>query len=542
MRLMRSASVFSLFLFTATAAVFGAGNHPALGSSLAGTPTATATICPTPAPTSTCSAPTGTPTVSAINFLPPNPTIDNPEAQGSMTRARTITVKMMPYDTEGRKISPSGRNPLYVTIFGAPSGTISQTTIKITSGRKFSFRYNGGYLPNDLVMEAWIKNPNPSETLGVYSIGTTLILRTNRQSPTDCTYQTASFAMSTDCPSGTVPGSCSNMTQPNGIQISAAIGLVPSGAPTSSFEQYTVDTGSLGLLVPQKQVPAANPSPGETQIIGPGGPELRYYDSNGGTCYQGQYWLAPVTFGLSSNGGTMTNTVTTHPVRILVVPDSHPLNYLGVGYDRNTTTSGDYFDSPADNAFLNLTDTASGTDISPGYTITPTQITLGVTSSAGFNTTPLQANQCVAGDYLTSAGCFSFPALSPEEGTFCGTMLMDTGIGDMYLNLYAPLWPAHYCESGLVPNGTVVQINSGTSTSSPPMCYRYAVNNDVPTPEPTPVTPAPSITNCIENPTDTTIKFVNTGRHPLAWFDYMYDAACGQVGFMPNADYQATCP
>jgi|SRR5208282_1204620 len=542
MGLMRNATVFSLFLFAIAAAICGTDSHPALGSSLAKTPTATATTCPTPVATSTCSVPTGTPTVSAINFLPSNPAIDNPQTQGSTTRARTITVKMVPYDTQGRKISPGRHNPLQVTIFGAPSGVITPATMTITSGRKFSFRYNGAYLPNDLVMEAWIKNPVPSETLGVYSIGTTLILRANRQTPTDCTYQIASFAMGTNCPSGTVAGDCSNLTQPNGIQISAAIGPVPSGAPTSSFQQYTVDTGSLGLLVPQNQVPAANPVPGETQIIGPGGPGLKFYDSNGGTCYQGQYWLAPVTFGLSSNGGTMTNTVTTHPVRILVVPDKHPLNYLGVGYDRNTTSSGDYFDSPADNAFLNLTDAASGADISPGYTITPTLITLGVTSSAGFNTTPLQANQCVAGDYLTGAGCFSFPALSPEEGSFCGTMLMDTGIGDMYLNLYAPLWPSRYCDGGLVPNGTLVQINSGASTTSPPMCYRYTVDNDDPTPVPTPITPAPSITNCIENPTDTTIKFINTGRHPLAWFNYLYDATCGQVGFMPNEEYQATCP
>ena len=535
----RAIILSSVFLVVMSAIY--AGMFAAPHSAAAATPSMTATICPTPAATSTCSAPTGTPTVSAINFLPANPALKNPLTSGSTTKARNISVKLIPYDASGRKIKPSKRNPLQVQIFGAPSGVISPTTATITAGKTFSFRYNGQYLPNDLVLEAWIKNPQPSATMGVYSIGATLILRTNRQSPNNCSYQSSSFAMGTNCPAGTTPGDCSNMTEPHGIQVSAAIGPLPSGAPASNFQQYTVDTGSLGLLVPQSQVPALNPTPGDTQIIGPAGPGLKFYDSNGGSCYQGQYYLAPVTFGLSSNGGTVTNAVTTHPIRILVVPDNHPLNYMGVGFDRNSTSSGDYFDSPADNAFLNLTDTASGSDISPGYSITPTQITLGVTSSAGFDTTPLQTNQCIAGDYLTAPGCFSFPALSPEQGTFCGTMLMDTGIGDMYMNVYAPLWPASYCSGGLVPDGTTVQINSGTSTSSQ-TCYQYSVNNNAPTPVPTPITSAPSITNCIENPTNQTIKFVNTGRHPLSWFTYLYDSTCGQVGFAPNAQYQPTCP
>ena len=37
------------------------------------------------------------------------------------------------------------------------------------------------------------------------------------------------------------------------------------------------------------------------------------------------------------------------------------------------------------------------------------------------------------------------------------------------------------------------------------------------------------------------MKFVNTGRHPLAWFTYLYDFACGQIGFLPNSEYEQTC-
>jgi hypothetical protein len=73
---------------------------------------------------------------------------------------------------------------------------------------------------------------------------------------------------------------------------------------------------------------------------------------------------------------------------------------MRIGFDRNSTKRGDYFNSPADNAFLNVTDgNANGSDVSAGYTITPSLIMLGVTSTLGFHTTPLSPNQCVAGDY-----------------------------------------------------------------------------------------------------------------------------------------------
>jgi hypothetical protein len=540
MKRLRSAVGFSSLPLLVAMALYGAGESSAHGAVAA--TTATATVCPTPVATSTCSVPVGTPTISAINFSPANPTLNNPLTPETTSKPKRVTVKLFAYGTDGKRILPTHKRPLQILIFGAPTGVISPTSTTLTSGAKFQFEYGGAYLPNDLVLEAWMKNPEASQTMGVYSIGSTLILRANRQSPESCSYQTASFGLATDCPAGSTPGDCPNMTSPAGIQIQAAIGRLASGTQTGAFHSYTVDTGSLGTLVPQSQVPSVNLTPGETLVVGPGGPGLKYYDSNGGTCYQGQYWLAPVTFGLSSSGGTMTSTVTTHPVKVLVVPDSHPLDYMGVGFDRNSTASGDYFNSPADNAFLNLTDEANGSDISPGYSITPSQITLGVASAEGFESTPLQANQCVAGDYVTAPGCFRFPALPTSQGSFCGTLLMDTGIGDMYMNLGTDFFPKGYCESGLVPDGTVVQINSGTDVTSP-TCYQYTVENSVPSPVPTPITPAPSITNCIGGDSSGgPLMFVNTGRHPLSWFTYLYDAACGQVGFLPNPDYQKTCP
>lgn len=509
-------------------------------SSDAPAPTASPTQTPAPAPTPTaspspaaaCVSPSASPSaaISAIDFTPPNPVIDNPASSDSIGAPSTITVELSPHDDHGGPLIPKPGNKLYVEVFGAPDGAISPTSKSLT-GTSFTFAYSGQYLPNDLLLEAWIANPDGTPNLGQYSIGTTLILRENRHSPGKCAYQTTSFGLGTDCAPATLPGNCANMTSSAGIQIQAAIGTSPG-----TFHQYTVDTGSLGVLVPQSQVPAVNLTPGETQVVGPAGPGVKYYDSNGGHTFDGQYWLAPVTF-LLSDGKT---TVTTHPIKILVLPDSDPLNYMGIGFDRNSTKPGDYFDSPADNAFLNVTDdNAHGSDVSAGYTITPNLITLGVTSTDGFQTTALSPNQCVPGDYTGAAGCFSFPA---QSATFCGTILMDTGIGDMYLNLRQSARPAglNQCTGGkncVVPDLTIVQINSGNSAVSPPMCYQFVTDA---TNSP-PITPEPSSVNWSTSASDPTMKFVNTGRHPLAWFTYLYDSACGQIGFLPNSEYEQSC-
>ena len=196
------------------------------------------------------------------------------------------------------------------------------------------------------------------------------------------------------------------MTSSAGIQIRPR-----SAHRRGTFHLYTVDTGSLGVLVPQSQVPAVNLTPGETQVVGPAGPGVKYYDSNGGHTFHGQYWLAPVTFLLSDG----TTTVSTHPIKILVLPNADPLYYMGIGFDRNSTKRGDYFNSPADNAFLNVTDgLAHGSDVSPGYTITPNLITLGVTSAAGIPYHRALSQSVRAGRLCRRRRMFQFPGAAGQ--------------------------------------------------------------------------------------------------------------------------------
>jgi len=161
------------------------------------------------------------------------------------------------------------------------------------------------------------------------------------------------------------PSSCSGSTNgnlsypvslveslPSALQINAAVGTT-----SKTFSQFTIDTGSLGVVVPESELLSNG------VIAGPGAMGVKYYDSSGNT-FAGHYYLAPVTIALP--GG---KTVQTQPILVLGInnaycsgPSTLPchsesapkanLHYLGVGFNRNSTESGDLFNSPTANAFF----------------------------------------------------------------------------------------------------------------------------------------------------------------------------------------------
>jgi hypothetical protein len=148
---------------------------------------------------------------------------------------------------------------------------------------------------------------------------------------------------------------------------------------------------------------------------------VKFYDSSGNT-FAGNYYLASVSFELADG-----SVVSTPPIKVLGItsaycakgypeceknPPTPTLHYVGV--DRNSTTTDDTFDSPADNAFLQVAAGGSGT-VSPGYILTGTTITLGITSTEGFGLDPLAPSTTVSGDWNSAAGCFTFPRLSVAE-------------------------------------------------------------------------------------------------------------------------------
>jgi hypothetical protein len=360
-------------------------------------------------------------------------------------------------------------------------------------------------LPDSITLTAWIKDPST----GGAALGTTQLIRTHH---TTCLKGIQSFDVLV------------NAGVPQPIQINAVVG---ADHPTvSDFANFTIDTGSLGVIVPKRELVAGR------NVHGPGAQGEKTYDSSGFSFF-GNYYLAPVSIELSDRTFIQTN-----PILVLAIdrsicsksgckPPPVNLHYLGVGFDRNSTGSEDEFDSPADNAFLELTDKRNGSDINQGYVLSADAVTLGITSadSAGFNAVQLQPNSTTPGDWEAEQGCYGFPTLKGRP-QFCGTLLLDVGINEMFIDLpFSQRPPRTYDVNEEVPSGLRMQIQAGPATE-PAMNYDFTTVQQ----GTNPIGPAPTYVQWINR----SQKFVNTGRRPLLNFDYLYSGRCGEVAFHPN--------
>ena len=457
-------------------------------------------------------APTCQPSV--INFSPNVTSVNNP--LGNTPNApQQFTISMTMCDSTGSPLIPSESNPIHVDVYGAPNGLISPTSTTTSTG-SVTFTYSGQSFPNNISINAWIKDPTNNGA----ALGVTQVLKQNTPS---CTYGSTKYNIPLV------------QTLPNALQVNADVGYNVS-SPTTTLNVYTIDTGSLGVVVPSKELP------NNGNVIGPGAVGVKYYDSSGNT-YVGNYYLAPVRIE------TDTATVETIPIMVLGIdkafctgpstkacysnPPLPNLHYLGVGFNRNSTTAGDLFDSPTANAFLHLTNANNGTDLSPGYYLTPnddlatTGLALGITTNTTYDVIQLTPNSSVPGDFNAQAGCYSFPNY-PSPNQFCGTALLDVGIDYMFIDLPRAEWPAGtYNSMDEVPAGILMSILMG-NTNSPAMQYNFDTVDGNPPPD----TPTPTLVQWVDT-TASGMIFVNTGRRPLYIYDYFYDGQCGQVGFKP---------
>jgi plastocyanin len=456
------------------------------------------------------------PTPSTVTFSPATASLNNPTTSGETTSASTVSFTVTIRDSNSTAITASPSSPLTVSVHGAPAGVITPATTTITSGNTVTFAYNGGFFQHPLTVKASMPNG-----AGGHAIGTTQLLQSNQVcNLTDP--RLLSFTLN-------LLNSANYLT--NGLAINAAVGY---NNPTASVMQsFTIDTGSLGVVVPANEL--------GPNITGPGAPSEKYYDSSG-NIYSGFIYLAPVSFQTSA--GTFVSTTDIPVLGVTSTscapnarqcdpnrPPPNNLHYLGVGFDRNSTTPGDRAVGPTYNAFLNLNSAANGgSDIAPGYRLNGAagQVTLGMTSAVtnGFTAAALTQNQTVPGDWNTSPGCFGFPAQSAQ---FCGTLLMDVGITEMFLQLVENQRPAGTTQTSgnsiIVPLSTRMSILAG-SAASPIMSYQFTngLSSDV---------MAPIGNNGVPNVTwaGSGSTFVNTGRRVLAGFNYLFDAQCGQVGY-----------
>lgn len=459
------------------------------------------------APNATADPPSN-PTASTVVFSPGTVILNNPVRSDwttSPASPTTVTVNLTAYDSHGNLLTPTTDNPLHVHVYGAPGGVISPVDTVITSGTAVQFTYNGAFFPNNMEIAAWIKDPSGSSE----SLGTTLFVQQNR--PT-CSYGSNQFALDMTA------------TVPSSIQVQAVVGA----DNPSTFHTFTIDTGSLGVIVTKSDLVFG------AEVHGPGAAGQKFYDSSG-YVFTGHYYLAPVSVELASGSFVQSN-----PILVLAIDGVHcqsgynkckapkhaDLHYLGIGFDRNSTGTGDLFDSPSENAFLELTDAQNGTDINQGYILSTQGVTAGITASnaSGFNMVTLTPNTTVPGDWNPEPGCFQFTTLagSPQ---FCGNLLLDVGISEMFIDLSFGQRPAgSFDPNNYVPSGLGMNIEAGSKTQ-PAMSYNYTTVQ----PPVQPSGPAPTFSQWVNDKN----VFVNTGRRPLLNYNYLYSGRCGEVGFQP---------
>jgi hypothetical protein len=445
-----------------------------------------------------------------VVFTPSVTRVNNP-TNGTPTATQQLTVAMSACNSQGKPIFPTAANPFHVDVYGAATGVITPASTTSSTGT-VTLTYNGQAFPNNISVNAWLSDSSNNGA----ALGVTQILKQNAAA---CTLGSTHYDVPLE---STLPGS---------LQIRADVGYTLAST-SSDYKTYTIDTGSLGVIVPRRELPK------NADVIGPGAVGVKYYDSSGNT-YSGNYFLAPVRIKLASGA------VQTQPIMVLAIdkayctgptdrscyanPPTPDLHYMGVGFNRNNTTGGDLFNSPAYNAFLHITNASNGTDVTPGYYLTPndsfasTGLRLGIDSTSGYNLVSLSPNVAVPGDFLPQAGCYKFPG-SSTPNQFCGTALLDVGIDYMFLDLPGAQWPAGTFDSNkLVPAGVGMEILMG-SVSSPALQYSFnAVNGSPP--------PANSATPAKVQWIDDATIFFNTGRRPLYIYNYLYNGQCGSVGF-----------
>jgi hypothetical protein len=279
-----------------------------------------------------------------------------------------------------------------------------------------------------------------------------------------------------------------------------------------AVKNFTIDTGSVGVVVPASDVPN----------IPSGLPAGSLTYSSSGLQLIGVWGTMPVSFPQSVNAsGVTVAAVATVPVLMVTTSNCTGSgvnsgsctgtipHQLGVGFGRGT----DLYSSPPYNPFLNTAEMAAGT-MRRGYIIQRTGLLLGLTEtnvgSAFVTQTLTSAGTPASGshnDWVTPVGGFTVGTGSAVTGT----ALVDTGLEDMILET------SGQPSSGSVATATAVTISLGS------VSYSFKVGD-----------------GGVQTPTSVNWAlashgtFVNTGLRALGHNDLLFDADNGLFGLRPE--------
>jgi hypothetical protein len=495
--------------------------------------------------TSAATAGTYTSNAQTITF-PDAVKLQNPPAPGSTTATQTVTIPFVVNGSTGSPVSPSAAAPVTISIYGAPAGSLqtspagtgtSPVVVEVASGSSITVTYDGAYLERPLSVLASMPLAATNVCTGTtsYAIGSTTM--TLAVAPT--ALGTVSYSTPTLCTGGTTGAACATQNvDSTGLALTATAGYgatVPGAASKTAstpqkFASYTVDTGSIGTVLPLTDL--------GPDAVGPGAPALKYYDSSGNE-FIGFVYLAPVTLQMGSVQAT------TDPIRLLAVMSSacHPdktctqappyasFHYLGVGFDRSLASAADPFQSPRDNALLAI-DPPSGS-MTQGYTLSGATIQAGITAANSTAPSPAQltASTTYPGDWQSLPMCVTFPTTTdPAPTPTCGSMLMDVGIPEMFITFSSASAKPAAVADGLAANQQI-QVQAPNPTN-PALTLSFS-SGPAGGASPPAVGMAPSAVDLGVLASSGSPVFINTGRHVLFENTYIFNAQAGTIGFAP---------
>lgn len=279
-----------------------------------------------------------------------------------------------------------------------------------------------------------------------------------------------------------------------------------------TVSNYTVDTGSVGMVVPAAEVPN----------IPPGSPSGTITYSSSGLQLTGVWATVSVSFPQAVNqNGINVPAQATVPVLAVTIANCtgsgvnsgrcRPTipHMLGVGFGRDTRAET----SPAYNPFLNLTEMVAGT-MRRGYIIGRGGLALGLTGS---NTTGAWAMQQLTDAGTPAAG--THHDWKPLTGGFAlnsgpqlsGTVLIDTGLLNMII------------EDNSLPSSGAVATGSPMTIALGNLSYRFSTGDGG--------AQTPTVVNYARAKHGT---FVNTGLRALGHYDLLFDADAGYLGLRPK--------
>lgn len=303
----------------------------------------------------------------------------------------------------------------------------------------------------------------------------------------------------------------------------------------SRVKTVTMDTGSVGIALAYDQIPNFQKLKSD-----PAARPGHQFLSSRKVLWKGTWVPVTVSFYTGSTAVATARVPVLGVERWVVCKDyrgngtcgktklrtaaGRNISYLGVGFgqERDYQPQG----TPDKNPLLNLIaigekPVAVGA-MNQGYIIGTTGVTVGLTpaNTSGFDFIKLSPDTQRRGDWMAASMCVKVN----DSQCFSGTVLVDTGIPHSYITV--PL-AARFATSKTARGIGVLAPGSKMAVYLPGMTDSVAVSSfqldsNVPA-EPLYVIPWRS---------DKMPTFVNTGRHFLRAYQFLYDARNGYVGFM----------